>query len=122
MTTNLPNNNDTSSLREVKSFFDKFHKTEVTFPSEEIDAVIGFFQRRNFDIDSARATGIVFLNQARLDNVPVFTLLESLKSLPSLQLNQVVAQILNSYREPTSLLGYRIKFLENTFESRNILV
>lgn len=64
----------------------------------------------------------MLLNQARADGVDVFTLIDTLKTLPSLQLNQVIAQILNSYREPTSLLGYRVKVNDNVYESRNILV
>ncbi len=50
------------------------------------------------------------------------TLLDSLKSLTSIQLSQVVAQILNAYRENTSLLGYRVSPVTDTFESRNILI
>jgi S-adenosylmethionine:diacylglycerol 3-amino-3-carboxypropyl transferase len=62
------------------------------------------------------------LNQALLDNVNVFVLLDKLKGLTDAQLNQVVAQVLNSYRENTSLLGYRTAINTDTFESRNILV
>lgn len=107
---------------EVKNFFDKFYVNEVTFPAADIDAVVGFFQRRNFDIDSARTTAIVILNQARDDSVNVYSILDTFKTLPTLRLNQVVAEILNSYREPTSLLGYRLQVPDNEYESRNILI
>ena len=36
--------------------------------------------------------------------------------------DQVIAQILNAYRENTSLLGYRIQPKTNNFDSRNIVV
>lgn len=120
MNTNLPIK--TSSETEIKQFFDKFYVNEVTFPAGEIDAVVGFFQRRDFDINSARTIAIVLLNQARIDNVPVFTLLETLKSISTLQLSSVVSQILNAYREKTSLIGYRVNIPDNTYETRNILV
>ena len=107
---------------QIKHFFNKFYTDDVSFPCEEIDALIGFFQKRNFDTNSASSTAIVLLNQARADGVDVFTLIDTLKTLPSMQLNQVIAQILNSYREPTSLLGYRVKVNDNVYESRNILV
>ena len=107
---------------QIKHFFNKFYTDDVSFPCEEIDALIGFFQKRNFDTKSASSTAIVLLNQARADGVDVFTLIDTLKTLPSMQLNQVIAQILNSYREPTSLLGYRVKVNDNVYESRNILV
>jgi hypothetical protein len=119
MASNLPITNSTG---DVKQFFDKFFIHEITFPSNQIDAVVGFFLKHGFDPESARSTGIVLLNQARLDNVNVFQLVDTLKKLNEVQLSQVVAQILNSYREKTSLLGYRIAPLADTYESRNILV
>lgn len=122
MITNLPTSAQASSETEIKQFFDKFYTTEVSFPAAEIDAVIGFFQRREFDITSARSIAIVLLNQARSDDVNVFTLLETLKSIPTMQLSSVVAQILNSYREKTSLVGYRTSISDNSYETRNILV
>jgi hypothetical protein len=118
MSSNLPSN----TTGDVKQFFDKFFVHEITFPSNQIDAVVGFFLKHGFDPESARSTGIVLLNQARLDNVNVFQLVDTLKKLNEVQLSQVVAQILNSYREKTSLLGYRIAPIADTYESRNILV
>lgn len=120
MITNLPVK--TTSETEIKQFFDKFYNNEVTFPSNDIDATIGFFQRRGFDITSARTISIVMLNQARTDNIPVFSLLETLKTVPTLQLSSVVAQVLNAYREKTSVVGYQVHAAENTYERRNILV
>lgn len=122
MPTNLPVESAVDSAGEVKQFFDKFFVHEVSFPSNQIDAVLGFFLKRGFDQNSARSTGIVLLNQARLDNVNVFELIDTLKTLTDVQLSQVVAQVLNAYREKVSVLGYRIAPIADTFESRNILV
>lgn len=119
---NLPPAINSESSLEVRDFFDKFYQTKVSFPSNQIDAVVGFFLGKGFDLQSARSTSIVLLNQARADNVNVFQLVESLKVLNEVQLSQVVAQVLNAYRESTSLLGYRIEQTGNQFESRNILV
>lgn len=107
---------------EVRQFFDKYFTSPVSFPSNQIDAVVGFFLKRDFDLESARSTAIVLLNQAKLENVSVFALLDTLKPLTDIQLSQVVAQVLNTYREKTSLLGYRVAPLENNYETRNILV
>lgn len=120
MTSNLPT--ETSSTTDVKLFFDNYFKQAVSFPAAEIDAVVGFFLKRNFNQDGARSTAIVLLNQARVENVSVFKLLDTLKALTEVQLSQVVAQVLNSSREKTSLLGYRIAQVADTYESRNILV
>jgi len=121
LVSNLPLKDDTS-YQEIKQFFDKFFVTEVTFASNEIDAVVGFFQRRDFDIDSAKSIAIMLLNQARNEQINVFELLDTLKAVPAFQLTRVVTQILNAYREKTSLLGYRVKVENNAFELRNIVV
>jgi hypothetical protein len=119
---NLPNSVTGDSSVEVRQFFDKFFVNQISFPSNQIDAVVGFFLKHGFDPDSARSTSIVLLNQARTDNINVFELVDTLKKLSEIQLSQVVAQVLNTYREKISLLGYRIAPLANNYESRNILV
>lgn len=118
---NLPLAPDTS-YQEIKQFFDKFFITEVTFPSNEIDAVVGFFQRRDFDVESAKSIAIMLLTQARNEQVNVFELIDTLKAIPAVQLTRVVTQILNAYREKTSLLGYRVTIENNEFELRNLVV
>lgn len=122
MAINLPNATAGDSGVEVRQFFDKFFNTQISFPSNQIDAVVGFFLKHGFDSDSARSTSIVLLNQARADNINVFELVDTLKKLNEIQLSQVVAQVLNTYREKISLLGYRIAPIANNYESRNILV
>lgn len=118
---NLPPQTSTDSSTEVKSFFDKYFRHQVTFPSNQIDAVVGFFMKRGFDDESARSTGIVLLNQSRIDNINVFQLIDTLKGLTDTQLSGVVTQVLNAYREKTSTLGFKILTIEQTAESRNIL-
>jgi len=125
MKTNLPQEQTTSgngNNQEVRALFDKFFLHQITFPSNQIDAVLGFFLKRGFDDEAARSTGIVLLNQARLDSVNVFELIDTLKGLTDVQLAKVVTEVLNSYREQTSTLGYKVTTSVETYESRNILV
>jgi hypothetical protein len=121
MTINLPITQQTGQP-DVRQFYDKFFTKQVSFPANQIDATVGFFLKRGFDQSSARSTAIIILNQARTDNVNVLTLLDTMKSLTDVQLSQIVAQVLNAYREKTSLLGYRVAPLVDTYETRNILV
>jgi hypothetical protein len=118
--TNLPQKENTDSSDEVRSFFDKYFTHQITFPSNQIDAVLGFFLKAGFDEEAARSTSIVLLNQSRIDNVNPFVLVDSLKTLTGAQLSNVVTEILNLYREKSSSLGYKITELEPTYESRNI--
>ena len=122
MINNLPPSTNIDSSTEVRSFFDKFFLHEVSFPAAEIDVTVSFFLKRGFDITASRSVAIVILNQARNDTVNIFKLIDTLKGLTDLQLNQVVAEVLNSYREKTSVMGYRISTVTDTFEYRNILV
>jgi hypothetical protein len=122
MNTNLPLPPTNSSSEEMRQFFDTYFRHQITFPTNQIDAVIGFFLKRGFDEEAARSTAIVLLNQARLDKVNVFQLVDQLKGLDDVQLSKVVTEVLNFYRVQTSTLGYKVAATDNTFESRNILV
>ena len=108
------------STTEVRAFFDKFYENQVTFPAAEIDAVNGYFLKRNFDEQAAKSITIVILNQARADGVSVFQLVDTLKGLTDVQLSQIIMEILNANREKTSALGYRLVNESETIESRNI--
>ena len=119
--TNLPQGTLTDSAAGVRSFFDKYFQHQVTFPSNQIDAVVGYFLKRGFQEQAARSTAIVMLNQAVIDNINVQQLLDSLKGINDAQLSQIVTEVLNIYREKSSVLGFKLEKLEETLESRNIL-
>jgi hypothetical protein len=117
-TSNLPQEN--SSNNEVRSFFDNYFLHQITFPTNQIDAVVGFFMKRNFDDLAAKSTAIVLLNQARIENVSPLKLVDTLKGLNDVQLSNVVTEVLNVYRDRRSSLGFKILATEETTESRNI--
>jgi hypothetical protein len=120
MNLNLIDPSNSDSSQEVRNFFDKFYQNEVSFPAVQIDAVVGYFMKRDFAEESAKVLAIILLNQARTDNISVFKLVDTLKGLTDLQLSAVVTEVLNTYRERTSALGYRINQEPVTIESRNI--
>jgi hypothetical protein len=104
----------------VKTFFDSYFLQQISFASNEIDAVIGFFQKRGFDQDAAQSTAISILTQAKFENIKPFAVIDTLKGLTDVQLSRVVTEVLNTKREATSALGYSLPFTANNFESRNI--
>ena len=120
-TSNLPKRTSADSSDEVRNFFDKFFLHQITFPTNQIDAIVGFFLKRGFDDSAARSTSIVLLNQSRLENVNPFELLDTLKGLSEAQLSKVVTEVLNVYRDRRSALGYKLTSVEETVESRNII-
>ncbi len=120
---NLPSNSlNTDSSDVVRSFFDNYFNAPISYPAEQVDAVVGFFKKRGFDDLSANSTSIVLLQQAKLDNVNVFQLLDTLKGLTEIQLSSVVAEVLNYNRQKVSVLGYKQQNSGEYLEKRNVIV
>ena len=110
------------SDKEVTQFFDKYYTTSFSFPPYVFDAVIGFFEKRGFSLDEAIATSTDLLTQAKLDNVKVFEILDTLKGLKDVQISNVVAEILNYERNRTSSIGYTNLHNQDKLERRNVVV
>lgn len=101
--------------------FNRQLQTEIAYKADEVDAVIGYFLKRNFEKVAAINTAAILLEQASKDKIPAFQLIDTLKGLNDVQLSNVVAQILNLNRNKTSKIGYRISPQNELFDQRNIL-
>lgn len=122
MTNSLPTPAERNSDKKVTEVFDNYFNRKLSFPSNEVDAVIAFFEKRGFEKSAAIATSTSLLNQAKIDGVKVFTLIDTLKGFNDVQLSAVVAEILNYSRLRTSVLGYKIAGSTEKLERRNIVV
>jgi hypothetical protein len=109
------------SAYETKQFFDKYFVDSISYPSNQVDAVVGFFEKRGFEKSVAISVSAVFLQQARVDNINVFELLDTLKGIDGRQLSAVVTQVLNLNRSRISTLGFRNTEKSVPEEVRNIL-
>ena len=87
-----------------------------------MDAVVGFFEKRGFEKNAAISTTTTLLNQAKIDQVKIFELLDTLKGLDNIQLSTVVTEVLNYNRLNTSTLGFKVTNNNNTLEKRNVVV
>ena len=121
MAIDLPNKIETTDERTV-SFFDNYFQKKVEYASNDFDAVVGFFTKRNFDPQASIAIAQLLLTQSKIDGIKVFQLIETLKTLPEIQLSKVVTEILNFNRDKTSRLGYATQNPQNKFETRNIMI
>ena len=110
------------SSAEVKEFFDKYFTDPISYSATQVDSVVGFFLKRGFEESSATGVATVLLQQAKIDNVKVFELLDSLKGLDKVQLSYIVTEVLNNSRSLTSSLGYKVESPTNLSEKRNIMV
>jgi hypothetical protein len=106
----------------TQKFFDNYYNRQISYNANEVDAVISYFLKRGFDQIAAVNTASILLQQAELDNITVFQLIDTLKGVTDVQLSNVVAQILNLNRSKTSTIGYRIPEVKLLFDQRNILV
>ena len=123
MTTNLPlNTSAKDSTSSTKDFFNSYYTTGISLSADEIDAAVGFFESRGFEISAANSIAATLLSQSKIEKVNVFQLLDTLKGLNELQLSRVVSEILNSNRKNISTLGYRTDIpASNQYEVRNVL-
>jgi len=99
----------------------RYFNQEIYYTPAEIDAVVGYFQKRGFDEVAAVNTASLILQQAGVDKIPAFELIDTLKGITDVQLSNVVAQILNLNRSASSTIGYRVSKIE-LYEERNIVV
>jgi len=110
------------SDKEINQFFDKYFDKPLEFASNEVDAVVTFFEKRGFEKAAAIAISSTILKQAKLDNVKVFQILDTLKGLDEVQISAVVAEIINYSRPKYSTIGYKRTETSNKTERRNIRV
>ena len=120
MAGNLPLN--AQNKDKTKQFFENYYSERLEFNSNEVDAVLQYFEKRGFGKSSTTSVSSILLQQAKRDGVDVFKLLDTLKGLDEVQLSALVAEILNVNREKTSAVGYRVDESQAVYEARNIAV
>lgn len=120
-TSSLPNEKKTDRANNTNKLLNRYYNQEIYYTPAEVDAVVGYFQKRGFDEVAAVNTAALILQQAGVDKIPAFELLDTLKGINDVQLSNVIAQILNLNRSSCSTIGYRITVPDLT-EQRNIIV
>jgi hypothetical protein len=109
------------SDRGVQLFFDTYYTKDINFSDNDLNAIIAFFESRGFDNSAAIAVSTSLLSQAKAQKIPVFKLIDTLKTYTGIQLSSIVAEILNFNRRRTSAIGFKREKNKLTIESRNII-
>lgn len=123
MTRTVSDSTNNKSTELTPEFFNNFYNLEISYNPSEVDAVIGYFLKRGFGEVSAINTASVLLQQAKIDELNVQQLLDTLKGVTDVQLSLIVAQILNFNRAKTSVLGFKdTDAQQELFEQRNIVI
>ena len=118
-TTNLPNRILEDSAAGTKLFFDTYGQQPLEFSSNDVNVTVAFFTSRGFDNDAALVTSTVLLKQAKIDQTPITALLDTLSGFTDLELSQLVGEVLNNNRTPTSTLGFKVVSVKPN-QTRNI--
>ena len=105
-----------------KQYFDNYKKDRISYPSNQVDAVIGFFQSRGFEESAAISVGSVLLQQAKIDQINVMELIDNIKTFDAVKLNELVGAILNNNKNKNSIIGFKDQedVSKNTYR-RNII-
>jgi len=120
MSTNLPTPAKQDSASGTKLYFNNYGSGPLELAANDVAAAINFFESKGFDNDAALTVSAAILDQAKVDNVSIYSLLDTLKVFDNIQLSGLVAEILNNNRPITSSLGYKEARTEENFQSRNI--
>lgn len=119
--TNLPEKVLQDSGARTKLFFDSYGKEPLSYKVPDIDAAINFFRKKGFSDPATQLSAVVLLKQAKLENIPINQILDTLGALDDLQISALVGEILNNHRPSTSTLGYRNPAADVNKE-RNVVV
>jgi hypothetical protein len=112
----------TDSADKTRLLFDRYFTQQLSYPSNQVNAVVGFFEKRGFDELASTSVTSVLLQQAKTDGINIFELLDSLKGFDKVKLSNMVTAVLNANRSKISKLGYREPPNLDNLEARNIVV
>jgi hypothetical protein len=107
MATNLPITTSEDSAAGTKLFFNNYGQETLEFNANDVNSTVSFFKKKGFEDDAALVVATVLLKQAKLDGTPIYSILDSLEQFDGLGLSQIVGEVLNNNRTPTSTLGFR---------------
>lgn len=105
--TNLPAEIIEDSAAATKLYFENYGEQALEFSANDVTLAVSFFERAGFDSDAASTVAMVLLRQAKIDGEPIAQILDSLTSFNAVALSQLVGEVLNNNRVPTSILGFR---------------
>ena len=79
ITSSLPNSSKKDNANDTSKLLNRYYNQEIYYTPSEVDAVVGYFQKRGFDQIAAVNTAALILQQSGIDKIPVFELIDTLK-------------------------------------------
>ena len=116
-TVNYTNTNVDLSVR----IFDEFYKYNANVPAAEYDIVYSFFKQTMSDTRVAGNMTVSLFRVADYTNIPVLTLLDTMKGKTGLDLTVSMAYFLNNLRSNATLLGVNANPSPNYYAARLVI-
>lgn len=101
--------------------FDSFYGYDANVPANEYDVVYSFFRTSMSNDRTAGNMTVSLFQVADETNIPVLTLLDTMKGKNGLDLSVSMAYYLNNIRSRATLLGANAFSTPNFYAVRNIL-
>jgi hypothetical protein len=115
---NIPNNS--LSTNATVQAFNTYYSRPLELDANTYSAMVGFFTARDFEKTAAENIAVIIIQQSKLDNLNPMKILDSMRSLGSAEISDLVSEIVNVSRFKTSFLGYALNFTPNPNVFRNI--
>ena len=119
--TNIYGNLPPSPINNTVGAMDNFYSKPVSIDPTTYNMITGFFQSRGFGVAASETTAVTLIKQAQIDGYNPINVLDSLKGLNDVVLDNIIAEILNYNRFKSSFLGYSSSIKTYHEVQRNIL-
>jgi pyruvate/2-oxoacid:ferredoxin oxidoreductase alpha subunit len=110
-----------NNLDQTVKIFDSFYAFNAVVNAVEYDVVYSYFVSVCATANIAGNFTAVLFRIAQETQIPVLQLLDQIKGTNKMEMNQVLAYYLNSFKSKTSLYGIAIVPKSNQPVSRNIV-
>ena len=119
MYNNLPSGNTSNPSATA---YNNAYTKPLELDTNTFNLMKGFFESKGFSKTSAESITVTFIKQAKSDGYNPLEVIDTLRGMPTLELNTVVTEVLNYNRYKTSYLGKNLNLTAFEPVSRNIIV
>lgn len=110
-----------NSLDNTVKIFDSFYAFDLSVNADQYDIVNGYFTSICATKNIANNFTAVLFRIAQETGLNVLDLLDQIKGTKKMEMNQVMAYYLNSFKSKTSLYGIAVEPKSNQPVARNIV-
>jgi hypothetical protein len=110
-----------TSMDQTVRIFDSFYSFTLTVNGNEYDVVRSYFVSICETANIAENFTALLFRISQETNIPVLDLLGQIKGKKTLEMNQILAYYLNSFKSKTTLYGIAVIPRPNTPVARNIV-